>query len=302
MFSRFFISPTICHPLGASSLIRNLHPIGLVALAALTVGCDSNAANGIKKVDGVSGPDNIIIKESFVLARPDIVTAAFNKSVDELCPDLPHVSQADVEQMYARSIETYISGRSKTVVKKGFAARGNDDPCNSLGVRIESVSINKPKVGIIVNRRDAKVNVEIEDFSGDPYFDTGFERALKSYPGRVKTWQGVEYTNKERVFGYECGYSKSVPGASCTLLPNPVVVAFRDLLVLKAAPHKSMPGCEGSVAEALQNVPVLSLSGKCVGDMVHTIDSFKMNVGMPTGIFEIPAYARDVKPVVKVIK
>ena len=274
----------------------------LMVVAALIAGCDSKAASGTAHSKRFQEPDNIIIKETFVLARPDIVTAGFNKAVDELCPTLPHVSQAAVEKMYSRTIETYISGRSKTVIKKEFRIRGVDDPCNSLGSRVESVSIDKPRMSIIVNKNASGTKVEITDFSKDEMADFAFDRAKKSYAGRVKFWKDAQYSKIEKIFGHECGYQEGVPTAFCTLLPNPLVIPFKDILVLKAPPHKPAPGCDKSAEEALKNVPVLSLSGKCLGDMVHTIQTFAMNVAMPVGIFEIPEYARDVKPVVKVIE
>lgn len=276
--------------------------LALMAGAVLIAGCDSNAASGSGKSQGLQEPDNIIIKETFVLARPDIVTAGFNKTVDELCPALPHVTQAAVEKMYSRTIETYISGRNKTVIKKEFKVRGVDDPCNSLGSRVESVSINKPRMNIIVNKNANGITTEITDFSKDEMADFAFDRAKKSYPGRVKFWKDATYSKTEKIFGHECGYQQGIPTAFCTLLPNPLVVPFKNLLVLKAPPHRPAPGCEKSVEESLQNVSLLSLSGKCLGDMVHTIQNFEMNVAMPAGIFEIPEYARDVKPVMKVIE
>lgn len=276
--------------------------LALIAGAVLATGCDSNAASDAAKSHGLQEPDNVIIKETFVLARPDIVTAGINKTVDELCPALPHVSQDAVKEMYSRTIETYISGRSRTVVKKEFKVRGVDDPCNSLGSRVESVSIDKPKMNIIVNRNKNGITVEVNDFSKDEAVEFAFDRSKKTYPSRVKFWKEAVYAKTEKVFDHECGYQEGIPNASCTLLPSPVVVPFKNILILKAAPHKPIPGCEKSVEEALQNVPLLSLSGKCMGDMVHTIQSFEINVTMPSGIFEIPEYARDVKPVVQVIE
>lgn len=275
---------------------------GVVAFAVLAVGCDSKAADSVRLNDGIPGPNNIIIKESFVLARPDIVTAGFNQMVDELCPNSTRVSQAEVEKMYARTVETYISGRNKTVIKKGFSVRGNEEPCNSLGQRIESVSTDKARMGIIVNKKPGKISVEITDFAKSETVDFAFNRALKAYPSRVKFWTDAKYSKKEKVFGHECGYQEGVPDAFCTLMPNPLVVAFRNLLVLKAPPHRPLPDCNKSVEEALQNVPLLLRSGKCIGDVVHTVDSFEMNAAMPVGIFEIPAYARDARPVVKVME
>lgn len=287
----------------AISVMRHLGR-GVALCCLLVAQVYSSAANGNGVNSALVGaPDNIIVKESFVLARPDIVLAGFNRMIDELCPTLPHVSLAEVQQMYSRTVLTYLSGRSKTVIKEDFFIDGlGRQPCNALGERTQSVQIDKPKQHIGIHTKGTDVTVKITDFSSDESFDLGYEIRLKTYPQKLASWTKQNFLRKEKVFGYDCGYQDIGIEVGCTLLPYPKVIAFNDFLVLKTPPHRHAPGCEKSVDDALAGVSVLNLRGKCLGDMVHTIDRFEMNAAMPAGIFDLPPDARGVQPVVKVIK
>lgn len=284
--------------------------VGMHVGRGVALGClllaqvNSSVASGNGVTPALAGaPDNIIVKESFVLARPDIVLAGFNRTIDELCPALPRASLAEVQQMYAQTVLTYLSGRSKTVIKEGFFIDGlGRQPCNALGERTQSVQIDKPKQHIDIYKKGNDVTVKITDFSNDESFDLGYAIRLKTYPQKLASWTKQNFLRQEKVFGYDCSYQDIGMEVGCTLLPYPKVIAFNDFLVLKAPPHRHPPGCEKSVDDALAGVSMLNLRGTCLGDMVHTIDRFEMNAAMPAGIFDIPPDARGVQPVVKVIK
>lgn len=306
-FSNFYQEEADIARHGASSFLRSLVGsvilrCGIAILGLSIAGCDGNAKGISKDVSELHAPDNIVVKESFVLARPDIVTEAKNRTIAVLCPELDRVTQQQVTEMYRRTKETYISGRKKTVIEKGFSVGGADDACNSLGRRTERVKISTPEAATNVYQTDGKVSVEISNFTNLEAQNFLEAKSLKSYPSRTQIWKSAKYASREKIFGHECGRQTGSAIDYCTLLPVPLVVFFKDVLVLKAPPHKNALDCDQSVETALANVPFLLLSGRCLDDVIHTIDSFEMNVSIPAEIFELPDSAKGVAPTVKDIK
>ena len=268
--------------------------------------------------DVATAPDNIIIKKHLttVGAEHILFTIKFiEKTCDLLGTPLKGgpFNEAYVLKKLSDAETVYLSGRQKVVYKEGFSdiPPGGRNSCDLTLRPHRSVEFSSPsKNWAAYEDTDGKHRLEASDYD-TRYIamdNQRYQNRVSDYNARTGKRRPAKNILTEKHFNETCGYTemnlKLFKYTPCYLLDSPYHVGTDYPLIL----HQKDRGdrlitnrdvkvdCSRTPEDIAEKEGYGAVQACFMNSAFSQVDSFEINAAMPNGIFELPDFARNLKP------